>query len=302
MKYLYILFFFIYSYTSIGCDICGCANGFSYFGMMPQSNNSFIGIRFKSNNFTAHPGNNSLEIQQEFLGTELWMQAFPFRNTQIIGLIPYNWNTNIEKTETLKLNGLSDPSILVNYTLFNSYAKENNHKIGNIISIGLGTKFPLAKFEYDLSNKMEVDNPNFQLGTGAFDFIFNINYSLRYHDYGLNLNSTYIKSNTNKLGYQYGDRISMNLNTYKTISLKNSSISPMIGYSYENQDESMDREIPNSKTGGDVHFINVGFSNSYKKIGIMANYQIPISQNLSRGLLYSKPKFVIQLNYFLTKN
>ena len=52
----------------------------------------------------------------------------------------------------------------------------------------------------------------------------------------------------------------------------------------------------------DIHFINLGFSNSYKKIGIMANYQIPIFQNLSRGLLYSKPKFVIQINYFLTKN
>lgn len=297
MNKLLIFIFLFFSHQILACEICGCANGFSYFGMMPNSNKSFLGLRFKSNNFTVFPGDPSSEIQQEFLGTELWFQLFPIKNLRILGVLPYHWNTNHEKSETLKLQGLSDPSFLVNYPIFNSYNEEKTGIFGQILSFGLGLKLPLAKFRYDITNDLEVDNPNFQLGSGGFDYLINLNYTLRIKEHGMNLNHTMTLPQTNSEGYEFGNRQSFNLNYFYTIIKDQVSISPILGYSYEFQGKSIDRGIPNDFTGGSVHSLNSGMTINFKKIGVMANYQTPISQNLSDGELFSKPKLIIQLNY-----
>lgn len=57
---LFIVFslIFIFSYNSslIGCEVCGCGAGATYFGLQPNLARNFVGIRWRTMDFDSHLG------------------------------------------------------------------------------------------------------------------------------------------------------------------------------------------------------------------------------------------------------
>src|SRR3954462_7781905 len=82
------------------CAICGCGAGNYYFGIMPQYQKNFVGVRYYQYSFTSHVGQGYSPYEathETFRTTELWMRFYPTPRIQIFSLIDYNFNTQVDQ-------------------------------------------------------------------------------------------------------------------------------------------------------------------------------------------------------------
>ncbi|MEY4540336.1 MAG: hypothetical protein RLZZ306_2093 [Bacteroidota bacterium] len=270
------------------CDLCGCGNGGSFWGIMPQSHRAFIGLRYGQKSYDSHFNSPNTQTHEDFWKTELWARVFPFKKVQVLAFIPYNFNrqTIIKTGKILDLRGIGDVSTFVHYNLLNTITDTIPHKFYHNLLIGGGVKLPTGKYDYDLYSDVEVANPNFQLGTGSTDFMVNIVYTLKYKAWGLNYDFSYKINTQNSNEYRFGNRINTNLSALYFVGIgSNITLIPNIGLAYESSELDEKFGIRNSTTGGDVLMGSLGIEGYFKKISMGVNYQKPISQHLSNGEL-----------------
>src|SRR5690606_38382681 len=104
----------------LACDICGCANSGSYFGLMPQSHKSVVGIRYNYMHFDTHPGSSVLSTRETFNIAELYGRFFPFKRVQVMAFVPYRFDRQATSALTKTNSGPGDISALASYNVFNS--------------------------------------------------------------------------------------------------------------------------------------------------------------------------------------
>src|SRR5690554_4646258 len=160
--------------VSRACDVCGCANSGSYFGLMPQSHKSIIGVRYNYLNFDTHPDNKILATKERFNVAELYGRFFPVKRVQVMAFVPYRFDEQVTSAITKRNSGLGDITALASYNVFNSLMDgESGGDLTHSLMVGGGIKLPTGKFSFDENDPLQVANANFQLGTGSTDFILN---------------------------------------------------------------------------------------------------------------------------------
>jgi hypothetical protein len=274
--------------TSFACDLCGCGNGGSFWGIMPQSHKSFVGLRYGYRSYDSHLNSINLQTQEQFWKTELWARVYPLKKIQVLAFIPYNFNkqTILKTKKELDIQGIGDISVLINYNLINTVTDTIQHKFYHNLLVGSGLKLPTGRYKYDYLSDNEVANPNFQLGTGSTDFTVNLFYTLRYKKWGLNADFSYKMNSQNSNEYRFGNRINSNISAIHFVNVTPSlMLIPNVGLAYENAAYDVDANIKNTRTGGDALLGSFGLESYYQKISAGINYQCPIAQNLSNGEL-----------------
>lgn len=73
------------------CDLCGCANGGSFFGILPQSHRQFVGLRYRYSSYESHLNSVNLRTKEVFQSTELWGRFYPLKRMQVIAFLPFNF-------------------------------------------------------------------------------------------------------------------------------------------------------------------------------------------------------------------
>lgn len=287
---------------TFACDLCGCGNGGSFWGIMPQSHKSFIGLRYGQKSYDSHLNSLSSQSHEDFWKTELWTRVFPFKKVQVLAFIPYNFNrqTIIKTGKQLSMQGIGDISTYVNYNLLNTITDTIPHKFYHNLLIGGGIKLPTGKYQYDLLSDDEVANPNFQLGTGSTDFMANIVYTLKYKSWGLNYDFSYKINTYNSNEYRFGNRINTNLSALYFIGIGTDiTIIPNAGVSYESSSMDEKSSIRNIRTGGDALLGSFGMESYFKKISVGINYQSPMAQNLANGELRANNRLNIHFTLMI---
>ncbi len=284
---LLVLSFLLLQVSPIfACEICGCSNGSSFYGILPQSHKGFVGLRYSYRSYDSHLSSPTLKSKEDFWKAELWARAYPFKKVQVFAFVPYlmNQQTILSTGKKLNLNGLGDITLLANYNLLNTLADTSVHRFNHNLLIGGGVKLPIAKYQFDVLNDAEVANANFQLGTGSTDFIANVVYTLRYQAWGLNYDATYKINTQNAETYQFGNRFTTNLSVLYSKNIgDNLTLMPNAGVSYEHAQLDRKYNIRNAQTGGYTSWGNLGLESYYKGVSMGVNYQIPLKQNLSEG-------------------
>jgi len=301
MKIKAILLFFVllgYVLPSNACDICGCGNSGSFFGILPQSHMRFAGIRYRVKNYESHLNSSFFRAQENFQTTELWARFYPIKRTQVMVFVPYNWNTQtLYRTETpQQISGLGDVSALVHYNVFNTFWDSTLHKIDQTLMIGGGVKAPTGKFRY-VEDGTEVANANFQLGTGSVDFMLNAIYNVRYNKWGANLDATYKINTQNTNQYRFANRMSGSISVFRTLALSSLTLMPNAGVYVEHFGYDTKNGNKNTFTGGTLSTANAGLELYYKKISAGITYQTPLYQQLSDGDLKLKNAFSTHLTF-----
>lgn len=293
---LVILFFTVQQ--SMACDICGCGNGGSFFGVLPQSHVRFLGMRYKVKNFDSHLNSKNFKAAENFQSAELWGRLYPFKKTQLLFFAPYNWNEQytIESQKTVRTQGFGDISSLVHYNVVNTFTdttklREWNH---NLLAGG-GIKLPTGRYEYDPTDISEVANPNFQLGTGSWDVPLNVIYTLTHKSSGLNVNLNYKINTTNAAGYRFANRSNVSTMLFHNFSFSQSTVMLLGGVYGEHGRMDLDNGERNEFTGGGFVAGSGGIEVYLPKISFGVNGQIPIAQNLSNGELRLRNAFNVHL-------
>lgn len=299
-KYLFFGLLTLLSLPTMACDLCGCSNGGSFFGILPQGHRGFLGIRYRYNSYNSHLNSLNLSSQEQFRTAELWGRFYPARRVQVMAFVPYQFSqqTLLKSGDVTPLRGLSDITVLAHYNVLNTFMDDSIvHAVNHNLLIGGGTKLPTGRFRYDENSLLDVANPNFQLGTGSVDWIANVIYTARYKKWGLNADLSYRMTTTNPNGYRFGNRFNSSASVFYLTSLNRRSIMPNAGLFLEQAGHDVRDKVMNKQTGGYAAYLNLGTEVYLNKLSLGISYRQPISQYLSDGELRANAQLTTHITF-----
>lgn len=296
MKKLVFIFSILFSLNTSACDVCGCGNGSSFFGILPQSHFKFGGLRYQTKTFDSHFTSNLLRTEENFQSIEPWLRLYPIKKTQLVlmGSVQSNTQTIMASGERKTLSGIGDVSALAHYNVVNTFFDSTAHSVDHIWLMGGGIKLPIGKFDYTMSQD-EVANPNFQLGTGSVDYIINSIYTVRKSRIGLNVDLSYKINGTNKNHYKFANKSRAIVNGFMQLTAGDFTFLPNLGILGEYNNFDKQNGIDNRFSGGYLITAMLGSEVYYKKITAGFSLQKPIAQDLSGSQLKLRNSFMCHL-------
>lgn len=286
MKKLIILSIFLTSQAN-ACDICGCANGVSFFGLLPQGHQQFIGIKLRQNSYDSHIGSQLFESKETFQIAEVWARFYPIKKTQLMVFIPFQKNVQTRAYDNFRsqLTGLGDASFLLHYNLLNTFMDTTklHQKWNHQLMVGGGLKAPTGSFDFNEYDVSEIANANFQLGTGSWDVPLNVIYTLKKHSFGLNVNLLYKINTQNVNDYKFANQTVVSLMAFHSIYMGNTQVMPSVGLYSDFKKQDLKKGVRNEFTGGYTTAALTSLDVYAGKYGINLAARIPLIQNLSDG-------------------
>lgn len=299
LRYIFLILLGAISFPGQACDVCGCANSGSYFGLMPQSHKSLIGVRYQNINFLTHQDSEVLKTKEQFNVTELYARFYPIKRVQVMAFVPYRFDQQVTSADTKKQTGLGDITVLVNYNILNTFMdREAPSSFSHTLLIGGGIKLPTGKFKYDENNVLQVANPSFQLGTGSTDFILNAFYSINKDAWGLATNVSRKFNTINSENYKFGDQLYGTIDLYRSFKLsENISLTPSVGVYGEYSEHGQRDKVMLPETGGKQLNGSVGLTLFTNRWTLGVNGQKPIAQKSASGHVIAQERVLVQFGF-----
>ena len=280
--------------TAQACDACGCGVGSYQFGILPQQNKNFVGIRYQQKSDKTTPIHADMQSEEFFQTTEIWGRFYPLKKVQVLALLPYNFNQQKANGKTTQVQGLGDALLLVNYNLLNN-TDSLYQKVKHNLFVGGGVKLPTGHFERKIEGS-EL-NPNLQLGSGSLDFVANAMYTVRYDKIGLNTSVTYKYNTENKNEFLFGNKFGAGTVLFSVLKVGEMAVMPNAGFSTEITGKDVMYGDELLESGGHVNFISGGSEFYFKKLSAGVTFQKPVSQNLSEGYVKTGNRLLTHLTF-----
>jgi len=282
--------------ASHACSVCGCGVGTYHYGILPQFQKNFVGIRYRHSSYVSTLDDSHADAYsfETFQTAELWGRFYPTDRIQAFVFVPFNFNERKEGSEITYLKGIGDIVVSANYNLINTYDSSERLVKHNLL-VGGGLKLPTGQFQA-LENGLTV-NQNFQLGTGSLDFLFNVIYTLRYNDVGFNTELSYSLNTTNRDEYRFGNATRAGLTAYYVLRANAVTFMPNIGMSGEFFEDNEQFGVTFPDTGGWATLYNLGTEIYYRNLALGISYSRPGAQQLFSGQVESNDRLAAHLTF-----
>jgi len=264
--------------NSDACDVCGCSLAGPKIGILPQSKSHYIGVRYGFATFDASMTYNSVYTEDEFSNDT-------YQRVDVLGkyhindrfqvkiVIPYLINEMDGSHQDVVSKGLGDPMFLL-LTRVMDTGLDFSRTVNHALFLGGGVKLPVG--DYEKMDENGLINRNFQLGSGSLDYVFALNYTLRFGGYGMTLDASYKLNTQNDVGYDFGDQTHTSLAFFKLQGLQAVSFLHAVGSRFEFAHSHLDQGIKQINTGGNVVLGHVSTQMYYKAFTIQAEFQYPL--------------------------
>lgn len=271
------------------CDVCGCGSmGFGMGDWMNQGR-SLIKTSYTLRRFES-PLSTDRFHQMQLSG--IWALE---NNWQLKLTIPYLYARReaLENASSKSLNSLGDASFSVQKMVWSHM--DSNHLHSLYLSAGL--QAPTGPFE---DRPIEsVFAPNFQAGSGSWDFLLTLQYEFSWQKYLLVFQSAHVQNTTNPYQYRFGDQWLNSLKLARQISF-NDQLTTMPYLSLDHEYLSRDvnkRGYYQYGTGGEAWFAGLGVQVSTNNWSLGAQYQFrPFP---AQGDYQALDQLNVNLSYFL---
>lgn len=281
------------------CDACGCSMSPSYAALMPSMGGHYVGFWWQHQQyrtFTDPAFETGLLPQDEYFNTlEIRTRWEIHPRLQATLMLPYAYHLRQDVSGPRTVRGLGDVGGLLSYTLYDN-SDSLQRKVRHRIVAGIGGKAPTGAFQKPTAN--EVVNPNFQVGTGSWDALFNLNYTARSGRTGLLLDATYRLNGAGQNGYQFGNRFAGLLSLFRVEQIGGISVMPNLGLYYEEAGWDIENGYYRTYTGGHAWLANAGAEVFWQRYNLGVTYSLPLQQNWNTGLVESRSRVALHLNYF----
>ncbi len=302
----YFTFFFLFTTLELAaCDVCGCASGTNYMGVLPQFNKNLIGIRFGYGN-SIHPVSNfntndltSQVLEDQFYTSELRLRYFLEDRWQLFVNVPYAVHQRLETQRTTTIEGIGDINLNLNYTLID-YGDSISSDWKNLLLLGGGVELPTGMYQQRDDTKLMLP-ALFQIGSGAFQYNLNLIHTIRYRTWGLNTNLRYTYRGENELKYDYGNQVSGALALFYWAETKKMAFLPSIGISVDHFEKDYQYDVLKPYTGGTLTNFTAALDVYINRFMLQAFVQVPVSQNIPSSQPSSNFNVGAGLSVFLGK-
>jgi len=270
--------------SSYACDVCGCSAGNMYTGILPQFSRHFVGTRYYFRHFkTSHPTTDGSKLLSDdvFHSWDLYARFYPHKRVQLFASLPVNYFRQTESGVTMTSFGIGDVQVWANYAILQT-PDSSQKRVNQTLLAGGGLK--MATGESNAYRKGEKLNANMQPGTGSWDMIFNIMYTLRVKGWGFQADANARITTTNAAGYRFGNRVTGSLRGFYWARFKNWSLLPQLSLSAEYGAADRNLGATVAESGGPVTLAGAGIDVYYKRFVLGLSAQQPLYHNLGQGL------------------
>ena len=294
------LFIMIIGHASNACDICGCGVGNFNPYMFPHLAQKFIsvGYNYRYYRTNAHDDmGNEMMNREYYQSISLAGQFTIAGKLELMGYLPFQSNLQKGPEGNKSLNKLGDAIFIANYRLFDHMSSHD--QLRQTIVAGGGVKLPTGNYHYEEGSEEQVDNPNFQAGTGSTDYLLIGNYSLRYKKFAMSTGITYTMTTANKEGYRFGNRLLTVVQFKYVKDARNISVIPNVGLAIDQMNQDKQNGVDIDRTGGHNIQATVGVDVNNRKIAAGIFYSKPVSQDLAMGHIQAMPGLNIHISFML---
>jgi hypothetical protein len=272
------------------CDICGMGVSNSNPFLFPHLHKRYFGINYlyRSYQITTDDGITSTERYNT------WLMAAQFtigKRIQIYASLPMQANSEEDYFGKKSINGLGDATFSINYKLFDRTAGINRHTI----LIGGGIKLPTR--QNTTVRSTELNQQNFQLGTGSLDYTINGAYTFTRKAWTFGATASYKYNTQNDAGFRFGDIMTTSVVAAYTHRCDQFSLSPYIQLKNEVQMVNADDHVLQTHTGGEALYTTVGTDVNFKKITFGVAYQLAPIQDLAEHQVIVNPSFSARISF-----
>lgn len=273
------------------CDVCGCSGGGGYFGILPQFQRHFAGMRWQERILDSYHPASSLESastsRSTFRTLDLWGRWYPLRRVQVLVFMPVHFFEQNENQVLTKTRGLGDATLLANYSLLNT-GDSMTHTWKHSLQMGMGVKLPTGRYRMTDTEGITY-NPNLQPGTGSTDVLLNLVYTIRRRALGVQIDAQTRLNTSNAKHYQFGHRQNAAVRCFWWKNLGNNiSILPRAGYVLDAAKKDEWYGSLQQQTGGYATYLDLGVDLYFNKLAVGVGYQSPLSYDLGGGMVTPK--------------
>lgn len=280
------------------CDVCGCGSGGGMFGVLPQSQKHFVGMRyqfryFDSRHVALFPGDPEMKTRETYHIAEIWGRWVPHERVQVFAFLPMQWSSQQTDSARYNLLGIGDMSIQVHYVALKKTDSTGRH--GHLLQLGAGIKLPTGR--HDLVAQEGVVLPALQPGTGSVDIPFSLIYQAKFNKHGLALESSFRLNTTNIKGYKFGNKATAIARYMYWIPRGFWTILPSAGAWFEYAAMDRDNGVRTDYTGGMALSAGGGIDVYFKSFAFQLHVSQPVWQNMGEGQISARTRIQTGLIY-----
>lgn len=283
------------------CDVCGCSIGGNYFGILPQFQRHFVGVRWSEQSFRSAHSRSAAESgrfdsDEHFRTVDVLGRFYPTRRWQVLTLAPYH---NFQRTEggvLTRVGGLGDVSVLGNYILLNT-GDSLSRRWQHTLTLGGGIKLPTGQHRLKADDG-EALLPNLQPGSGSTDFMLSATYTLRRGAWGLSADLLGRLNTANKQDYRFGHRLSGSAKFFYWKNLgRKLMLLPNAGVFADAAQPNREGRYDAEATGGFMALATAGLDVYAGRFSTGFTFQQPVYQHLGEGKIQAAARWMATLNY-----
>ena len=269
------------TFSSLACDVCGCAVGGMSMGLGLDAHSNFIGLRYSHVTFNASIDYNSQYLEDVYSNDvynryELVSKYHFTPRVYTTAILPYVQNSMVGNTESVQLNSLGDIGVNAFYRLIQA-SMDTTARFNHLLDFGMGVSLPTGK--YDLAHEGDLVNRNFQAGTGAVNYRLSLNYILTYNNWRVGLENNYQLNTKNKHAYKFGNQYNSVLYLGKLFRFKDITVFPTVGLYYERGKQHLNDDKLVFNTGGEALLADLGVQFKWKRYMVWGKYLPVLYQN-----------------------
>lgn len=284
------------------CDACGCSVGGDGWGIMPNYNRHFAGIRLQYRTFhnaheSTHNGSLGTVTGNDYFYRNDFVGRFAInKRIQLMAVLPYRYNQRVEEGYNTIQKGIGDASLYLQYLLIQPSDKDWKHAL----QVSIGGEAPTGSFIF--SHEIPA---TLQTGSGTWDWMPGVSYTLRYRTFGINLEATQRFNGHTRSGYDWGNSSSASSRLFYSLVKENHTFMPWLGIAleyFESNIENMKYQIRAAYTGG--HLVNALGGLDYYANRMMAGVEVglPIINAMSDGASLMHIHAGVRFVFFIQKS
>lgn len=299
----------------LSCDVCGI-----FLGVRPNDRASTIGLFWRSRlmeGTTQVPTTSYLLKHGDHVPTGVPSRTVPMtemvnvaelradlRLTQrffLLASVPMtNTYRSVNNYTVLDAYGMGDAFAMVRYQLVNTRCEEQEPLFVHRLLVGGGVKFPTG--QDDLRVGENLASPDIQLGTGSWDGLASVEYSVRSGRTGLGVSMLGRYNTANAAGYQLGHGLSSTAELFHRFGSDTLSFAPAIGGYAEWMAHDQVDGAADHGTGGTTVFSHAGVRAWWKRFSFSAYYQHALLNNEGISITPTRHRIVTGLTYNIRNN
>lgn len=277
------------------CDVCSTSSSSTAINF-DLNNQNYIGFYGLYQNYKTYNGifNNSKQFNEHYRTLQISGNYMVNSKWNISVAMPMHFYSRTLEDNTIKQDesGIGDISISSMYLALQS---DSINQSNWLLKLGGGIKAPTAEFK---SRDGQGSNPNFNLGSGAWDFSVSSLFNLKFKKSGLNTQVTYTFKTENNADFQFGNQSDLSILYYRTVDwFKNKPLNVFGGVKSEFYESNKQYGYYLDHSKGYIHHIQFGGNVLFNKIQVGCLAFIPFKQNLMNNRIDAQFKGLIYANW-----